>query len=362
VLQLSHEHLFDGWTSIAVERAAYDDGSASALNISHPFYSLDTRWAAGANLARFDRRDAVFEGGNAVGEYRHFQHTGEVYAGHSNGLVGRWTHRQTVGLNYQSDAYEIDPSRPPPVAPPAERTLAGPFFRYEAIEDDFLPLTNRDRIQRPEYFAMGLHSMLQVGRSLGAFGATEQPWQLSGALTKGFRATGGHQLLTSANFSGQYGSTSGDVRAFGTSARYFVPQHGSFLLYLAGAVDTVRSPSAADELLLGGDTGLRGYPIRYQRGVHRALFTVEERYYTDWYPLRLFRVGAAAYFDVGRSWGGQLPNTSPGWLADFGIGLRVLNARASFGNVVHLDIAFPIHNNDPGIRSRQFVVKTAKTF
>ena len=32
---------------------------------------------------------------------------------------------------------------------------------------------------------------------------------------------------------------------------------------------------------LGGDTGLRGYPLRYQNGNQRALFTVEERLYTN---------------------------------------------------------------------------------
>jgi hemolysin activation/secretion protein len=89
---------------------------------------------------------------------------------------------------------------------------------------------------------------------------------------------------------------------------------------------------------------------------------VEERYYTDFYPFRLFRVGYAAYLDVGRAWASQIPNTSPGWLADVGFGLRILSARASFGNTLHLDLAFPVHSGDPTIRSRQLVVKTAKTF
>jgi hypothetical protein len=362
VVQVFNDHLFDGWTGIGFERGVFNDGTSGAYRISHPFYALDTRWAWGANVATFDRRDAVFEGGNAVGDYRHFQHAGEAFLGHSQGLRGRWTHRQTAGVNYTSDAYEVDPSKPPPTAPPADRTLAGPFFRYEAVEDDFLPIMNRDLIQRPEYLQMGLRSMVQVGRSIAAFGATEQPWQLSGELTKGFRAPGGHQLLTSAKYSGQYGATSGDVRSFGTTVRYFAPQSGSFLLYLSGALDTVQSPNAADDLLLGGDTGLRGYPIRFQRGTRRALFTVEERYYTDYYPFRLFRVGYAAYIDVGRAWASQIQNTSPGWLADVGFGLRILSARASFGNTLHLDLAFPVGSGDPSIKSRQLVVKTAKTF
>ena len=32
-------------------------------------------------------------------------------------------------------------------------------------------------------------------------------------------------------------------------------------------------------LELGGDSGLRGYPIRYQAGDHLNLITVEQRYF-----------------------------------------------------------------------------------
>ena len=52
---------------------------------------------------------------------------------------------------------------------------------------------------------------------------------------------------------------------------------------------TSRQPStdALDpdmQLLIGGDNGLRGYPLRYEAGTSRALLTVEQRFYTDWYP------------------------------------------------------------------------------
>lgn len=362
IVSISNDHLFDGWTGIGFERGLYDDGTSGRYRISRPFYSLDTRWAWGSALNTFDRRDPVFEGGNKVGEYRHFQHAAEAFVGHSNGLVGRWTRRQTVGVNYLADAYEIDPSRPPPVAPPANRTLAGPFVRLEAVEDDFVTVTNRDLIQRPEYLGMGLRASGQVGRSIAAFGATEQPWSFTGELSKGFRASNGHQLMTSARYSGLYGAMTGDVRTLGGQVRYFAPQRGPFLLYLSAALDTVQSPAAADDLLLGGDTGVRGYPLRYQRGTRRALFTAEQRVYTDLYPLRLFRVGYVAFADVGKAWGSQIANTTPGVLANVGVGLRVLNARASFGNVLHLDLAFPVGARDSSIRSRQLTVKTFKTF
>src|SRR6266850_111324 len=185
LLTVQHDHLFDGWTSIAAQRASYDDGSAASLSVTRPFYALDTRWAAGAAASRFDR---------------------------------------------------LDPGRAPPPQLPADRTLAGPYARYEVIHDDYLQVMNRDLIQRPEFLAMGFQSTLQVGRSLAAFGATDQPWLVSGTASKGVRlAMPGHQLLTSAGFSAQYGSSIGDVRTLGGSVRYFLPQTGSFVLFLAAS-------------------------------------------------------------------------------------------------------------------------------
>jgi len=361
-IEIGHEHLFDGWTSASLEHSSFSDGSANSFSISRPFYAVDTRWAAGGSASNFDRRDSIYEAGNNVGQYRHRNTGVDLYGGWSRGLIGGWTQRYFAGLNYSADSYSLVPDQPMPAPLPMDRTLAGPYLRYEVLQDDFLPVINRDRIQRPEYFQMGLHATVQLGRSLAAFGATDEPWQFSASLTKGLRIADGHQLLSSLSFSSQYGSALGEARAFGASLRYFIPQGGNYVLYLATSADMVKSPNVADDLLLGGDNGLRGYPLRYQRGTRRMLFTAEQRYYTDWYPLRLFRVGLAAYADIGRAWGSQLTNPNDAWLGDLGIGLRFLNARTATGNVLHVDLAFPVPKTDPSIRSPQLVIMTAKTF
>lgn len=363
LLTLQHDHLFDGWTSIALQRASYDDGHNNSLNINRPFYALDTRWAAGASVSDFSQLDSFYEAGNNVAQYRHDQKAASAFAGYSPGLINGRTRRYTVGASYAADEYRFEPGRPPPPQLPPDRTLAGPFVRYEVIQDDYLQTMNRDLIQKPEYLTMGLTSTVQVGRSLGAFGATEQPWQLSANASKGFRfQQPGHQMLASANYSALIGSSTGDTRAMGASVRYFAPQKDPLLFYFAASSDHVHSPSQADDLLLGGDNGLRGYPLRYQRGQHRTLFTFEERYYTDWYPFRLFRVGAAVFADVGRAWGSETPNPVNGWLSDIGIGVRFLSARASFGNILHIDLAFPMNRSDPTLKSYQVLVQTGKTF
>jgi hemolysin activation/secretion protein len=117
-----------------------------------------------------------------------------------------------------------------------------------------------------------------------------------------------------------------------------------------------------DQILLGGDNGLRGYPLRYQDGSARAQWTVEQRYFTDWYPFQLVRVGGAIFFDTGRTWGmGPLAAPNLGLLKDAGFGLRLGSSRSGLGNVIHVDLAFPF-NGDTSISRVQFLIQTEAHF
>jgi hemolysin activation/secretion protein len=90
------------------------------------------------------------------------------------------------------------------------------------------------------------------------------------------------------------------------------------------AGDRIKDAPAPDQLRLGGEGGLRGYPLNYQNGDNRVVLTLEERVYSDWYVFRLVRVGGAVFYDLGRAWGGVNQNTvNGGWLSDVGIGLRL---------------------------------------
>jgi hemolysin activation/secretion protein len=133
-----------------------------------------------------------------------------------------------------------------------------------------------------------------------------------------------------------------------------------FYASVSGAV--AEQLDAEQQLTLGGDNGLRGYPLRYQAGTARGLLTLEQRYYTKWYPFRLFHVGAAAFFDMGRTWGTDVTGaTSDGLLKNVGIGLRLGSSRSSFGTGVHIDLAFPLDGGDD-IDSVQLLVTTKRSF
>ena len=359
---ISQNHAFGGWTQIGLKVADYDDGKRASFQLARPFYALDTRWAAGVTALHDERVESIYSNGTIVGQYRHQQDAGEVYGGWSNGLIDGWTHRYSVGLSYQDDTYAKDPVLIQPSIVPEDQTLVTPFLRYEIIQDNYEKLSNRNKIQRPEFFAMGFASKMQVGHASTALGSSRDLWLYTVQMSDGFEVPRGNDLLAGAAISGQYGDGKAERLVLSGALRYYVPQGKRGLFYAAASGDTVKNPEVGDLLLLGGDNGLRGYPLRYQSGEHRAVFTVEERVYTDWYPFRLFRVGGAVFYDIGRAWGGPFQNpVNPGWLSDVGFGLRILSDRSSFGNVFHVDIAFPL-NADPSIDKVQFLVKTKANF
>jgi hypothetical protein len=343
---------------VSYSYATQDDGNSQALSLARPFYALDTRWAAGTSVTASDGIDALYNAGNIVAEYGHRRSSGEVFGGWSQGLIRGWTRRYSIGLLYEDDDYALRPDRTAPVRLPSDLTRAGPFLRFELIEDAFRKDTNLDQIGRIEDVTMGLQAKVQLGRALGALGSTRDLWVYNATLSDGYDVTQDSILLTTASLGGRYAGGGSENQSLGGSARYY-HRHGRHLVYYAAlSADVVHDPDVPGALLLGGDTGLRGYPLRYQAGERRALLTLEARAYSDWYPFRLFRVGGAVFYDVGRAWGGENQNTSnPGWLSDVGFGVRFLNARTAFGHVLHVDIAFPL-NRDPSIKSVQLILRT----
>ena len=147
-----------------------------------------------------------------------------------------------------------------------------------------------------------------------------------------------------------------------TSVRYYRKQSEKRLFFATLSATAGHALDLDNPVELGGDSGLRGYPLRYQSGDSRFLLSVEQRYFWDWYPLRLFRVGGAIFADVGRTWGDHpVGGEELGWLKDVGFGLRFAPTRTVSRKIVHLDIAFPL-DGDPSIDDVQIVLESKKSF
>lgn len=348
------------WTS-RLSVSDSDDGNGWSLGLERPFFALDSRWSAGfsgESLAQIEPRYAL---GERIDAWRADYRVFDIHGGRSTGLRNGWVRRWTAGFRY--DRSRFGRADTPLAGPlPADRTLAYPYLRLDLLQDDYATTHNLDQIGRTEDLAFGTRLSAELGWSQPAFGANREAVIATLDASRGVHLPNEQSLFVASRWSTRLEGTNLRDSLVSGSARYFWRANERTVLYVGLTADVGAALDLDHELLLGGDTGLRGYPLRYQTGTARALLTVEGRYFTDWYPLRLARVGAAVFVDIGRSWGASaLDVPELGTLRDVGIGLRFGNTRSALGNVLHVDLAFPL-DGDPSIKSMQFLLKTWKSF
>lgn len=338
------------------------DGSAYQLLLQQPFYALDAHRAGGVRLDVFDQVDPRYQLGEIYDEVGHRARRAEAWYGWSAGLVGDHVTRWSIGLGYDAQTFTgvDDAERPADV--PSDRRDIYPFLAWERLQNRYETTRNADDIQRIEDRYLGLRLAARVGHASKALGSDDDAWLYGVELQRGFKPSAADTVLLYGTLHGREATHDESSFLVESGTRWYHRQSEQRLLYAEIRALAGEMPDPNEQIALGGDNGLRGYPLRYQSGDYAALFTLEQRFYSDWYPFRLFRIGAAAFLDAGRVWqpdGG--PGHGLGLLRDAGIGLRIGSPRSSTGRMLHIDLAWPLDGPDE-IRGAQLVVETTKSF
>jgi len=339
-----------------------NDGNSLEFDLERPFYSFDTRWTAGVSFFDDDGVQHRYSLGKRADEFRREMRDADAHFGTSAGWDNGWVRRFTVGLRFDEKRFSNAAGYAPSVILPIDHTFSYPYAGIELIQDDYTTDMNVDQIERTEDFAFGRRFMAEVGYSDSVFGADDPATLVRAAASRGWRLRPQHSLFLGTWFSGRLEGGSTRNTIFSAAARYYWRTSRNTLFTASLSGDLGHALDLDNELTLGGDNGLRGYPLRYQTGDSRALLTLEERFYTNWYPWRLFHIGGAVFTDIGRSFGPSaldVPNL--GTLRDVGFGLRFSNSRSALANVLHIDVAFPL-DGDKTIKNVQFLVETKRSF
>jgi hemolysin activation/secretion protein len=354
--------LGSSWWDLATRYSDNSDGRFAQFGLQHPFYALDSRWSAGVALSDDLRDDSRYDLGEVVDRYQVREKLASVYWGWSKGLVGDWARRYTVGLSFEDHAFSESPDGTVPLLLPENRRFAYPWIGAEWVQNEFRTARNRDQIEKTEDYSLGWRARAQLGFASTATGSDRDAVMLRGGVSKGLAASARQTLLFDADATGRV--EQGEIHGgrLGAAARYYFRQSPGRLLFMGLSAEAGQNLDVDQQILLGGDSGLRGYPLRYQAGEGRWLFTAEQRFFTRWYPFQLFNVGAAVFYDMGATWGRDpLGAPSQGLLRDVGFGLRLGNSRSALGNVLHIDVAYPL-DGDSSISNVQFLVETKKSF
>ncbi len=361
-VQYIDQHLFGRWLHAEVLLESSSDGMKHSYILERPFYALDTRWTAGGSFLENDRVDTLVGVPTIAPEYHTRIDFLRLAGGWSRGLRGGWVWRYRAGIAKDATRFTRTPGDNSALPIPADRILKYPFAGVEIVEDAFEKTKNLDQIERTEDIVLGTHVQATLGYATPTFGADRRAFPFTASLAKGARSERRWTVTFSGSAGGRVEETALRDTTLEGAGRAYYRLSPAWLVFASLSGSRMIAPDDDHQLLLGGDTGLRGYPMRYQAGDRKYLLTLEQRYFSTLFPFRLFRIGGAVFFDAGRAWGGNATDLpAKGVLRDAGVGLRIGMVRSGLGNVIHIDVAFPF-DGDRSIDRRQFLVETKQSF
>lgn len=341
------------------------DGGRVAMNVRRPFRSLDDLRSSGFSASRDERIQPLFATGQQVAEFVQRSVSAQAFLARSTGRVDGHVRRWTVGVAHFENEFARAEGPLQPLELPDDRQATYPFVSLELLEDEWEAAQNLDLIGRPEDVYLGRRITASLGWSPDAFGADDGRVLFTATWANALRLTPAWLLSMSIGANGAVTSSDGEAEnliATAATSSYY-RQTDSFALFASADYSWTRGLTRDRQLLLGGDSGLRGYPQRFQEGDRRARLRLEQRWFSNAHPLRLFRFGAALFADAGRSWfPGDPEDDESGWLANVGVGLRFMPTRFPTESFIHLDLAAPLRGGGRDVEDVELSLTLRNTF
>jgi hypothetical protein len=352
----------------SIRLTSNDDGTSEAVFLEKKFVSFDTNNAYKIGFNNFNQIDTQYENGVESNQYNHKQDF--ITAN------WEWLHQDSAtdtlrfGIGYSQEKHtflEITESsltnKPSNVVLPADRTFNYPFVSVEYLQKDYRKLTNLNVINQIEDFNLGWNATATVGYDFSQNETSPTViWQSH--LSKGYAVFDDAYWLIDAFFEGElYSNSHVENRLLlNINTEYFHKFNDRWGAYFKNANQFSKNQFLDSPIVLGGESGVRGYPLQYKHGEHSTQFTVEARYYPHINIYKLLELGGAAFLDTGRMFGQSelSQNTSP-WMTSVGLGARFFPPHSSEARVIHVDIIKPL-SSAPNVNSVEFRITTKQSF
>ncbi|AAZ28494.1 hypothetical protein [Colwellia psychrerythraea] len=357
-------------TSVKLGFADNDDGQQRSLFLHKIFAGFHTKTSYHIGFNEESRNDTIFQNGLDQSVFGHDISFKEAsYAWLSFNSENRLL-RYRVGITQDketftelSDEENLDLSNPPLTnVKPEDRDLLYPWLAFEYIEKDFRKLTNVHLITQIEDFNHGwqLNSSLGIGNG-NKENSAWTVWKMR--VKKGFNLHDNSLLLLDLALANDIYQHRDSRLLVKLSGEYFYQLNKNWGFYLSNTNVISKNQYIDQPVTMGGNTGLRGFPLQYQHGQDSIKVTSEIRYYPEVNLFKLFDLAGVAFVDAGRTYGeSTVKNIEEGWLSSAGLGLR-LHSPHSGGNhpIIHIDFAFPQSDN-PEINGFEIRVQAKKSF
>ena len=341
---------------LKLELADNSDGHLYEVDIDRPFIKLDSKYAWSVGASSVEKENPVYEDGDEIAKVGESSDSLLLSYGWSDGLVDGSVSRYRLG--WFADKLRYETVDDPNIELPEDVDKSYPFFEYQHLKVKY--------VQRVNFRVMGITEDIELGSSLRArVGWKDEAYESTqeGHVVEldykfgNFIST--HTLgVFQLGLSHESNKTIDDTgRALMQGQLYnFRGVNHSYVF--SSRLEAAQNPELFERIEVGGDSGLKGYPVRFQNGERAFTLSAERREYFNVYLWQLFKFGFAVFAEAGSAWDS---GDNPVWLSDVGTGLRLVSTRQSSSKVLHIDIAVPLSEKDE-IDDYQLYVKARTEF
>lgn len=333
------------------EYAKTNQGDQIKTAIYQPFFALETPYAFGATWNRNVGETTLYSNGDTLNKF--FQRTQQVTAAYGARLEPDRLAVQRVeaGWHFQKDQFQQNADTLMlPV--PADRTLSGPVVGYSWIQPRYIKETYINKMERVEDFNLG-NELYTFGGFMGSkVGADRDRWIFNVLDQQGLFLGPGRFALGQIGAAGRVAGTRPENVLFFGNCNLFWKEDFLYPQTWVAHFETNRGRNLdiENQVILGGNTGLRGYRNYAFVGGKSALFNIENRFFFPGEYFHLFRFGGAAFVETGSVVPENVGVTWKRFNSDAGLGLRFAPTRSESGNIVRADVAYALNAGPGGSR------------
>lgn len=347
--------LFGSRKTFSISLQDNTDGKGYDFNLALPFYEQESKHAWGIKTSKLEQTISLYDAGNTTNKIREENQQLSAYYGWSKKTQGNRISRFKVGWTFDKTNYLKSSNQ---LLLPSSLKESFPWFEYNNQAEKYITKTNFKTMGRVEDIQLGQSLTLGLGILNKKLGSNDNHLKLSLNYSKGYDLGSDNLAFVTAKTESYLGKgrRQGSTISLSTEYNHFNQKGNDFLM--RASLKASDNLTFDKQILLGADTGLRGYPIAYQTGNKSLVFQAEKRIHFKKYPLHLFKFGAVFFTDVGTAWGKE---KDPKVLVDIGVGLRMIPTRSSTGKVLHIDLSVPIIDRNK-VDKLQFSIKTGTAF
>jgi len=349
---------------LTTELLSRTDAHERDLKLERPFFSADTPWAfRGASTWRKEDLDE-FQNNQKVSRYQQTKTTNELYAATKIG-TGRDVVSH-IGPRFESveSTYERTADTAPGLPVPAKDSTNTLFADFDTQRNHFEEMTHLEKMTRVEDISMGPSLQLSPGVSSEIFYKSGQETQAEASYQQ-WTSVGNNVdriFYNQYTYSGRNPFANSENQRYLVQWKYYDRTSDRHTLVLNMRTDWGDKLDPDNQVILGGDNGLRAFRLNDISGNKGWLFNAEDRIFLIDELWNLFAVGGAAFYDTGYVWADHEPVALSKLRSDVGLGIRLGLTRSSNEVVLRFDVSYRTQVENPGDSHLVFSFGTGQAF